>query len=46
MLHGKAIVITGGTGSFGKKMVQVILEEYKPGKLIIFGRDELKQFEM
>jgi UDP-N-acetylglucosamine 4,6-dehydratase len=46
MLNGKAILITGGTGSFGKKMVQVILEEYKPEKLIIFSRDELKQFEM
>jgi len=46
MLNGKIILITGGTGSFGKKMVQVILEEYKPEKLIIFSRDELKQFEM
>jgi UDP-N-acetylglucosamine 4,6-dehydratase len=46
MLNGKTILITGGTGSFGKKMVQVILEEYKPEKLIIFSRDELKQFEM
>ncbi|MFQ5686366.1 MAG: UDP-N-acetylglucosamine 4,6-dehydratase (inverting) [Candidatus Scalindua sp.] len=46
MLNGKTILITGGTGSFGKKMVQVILGEYKPEKLIIFSRDELKQFEM
>lgn len=46
MLNKKTILITGGTGSFGKKMVQVILEEYKPEKLIIFSRDELKQFEM
>lgn len=46
MLNGKTILITGGTGSFGKKMVQVILNEYKPEKLIIFSRDELKQFEM
>jgi len=46
MLNNKTILITGGTGSFGKKMVQVILEEYKPEKLIIFSRDELKQFEM
>lgn len=46
MLNGKTILITGGTGSFGKKMVQVILEEYKPEKLIVFSRDELKQFEM
>ena len=40
------ILVTGGTGSFGKKMVQIILKEYKPEKLIIFSRDELKQFEM
>ena len=46
MLNDKTILITGGTGSFGKKMVQVILEHYKPDKLIIFSRDELKQFEM
>ena len=46
MLNGKAILITGGTGSFGKKMVQVILQDYKPKKLIVFSRDELKQFEM
>ncbi len=46
MLNNKTILITGGTGSFGKKMVQVILKEYKPEKLIIFSRDELKQFEM
>ncbi len=46
MLNNKTILITGGTGSFGKKMTQVILQEYKPEKLIIFSRDELKQFEM
>lgn len=46
MLNGKTILITGGTGSFGKKMVQIILENYSPKKLIIFSRDELKQFEM
>lgn len=46
MLNGKTILITGGTGSFGKKMVQIILGEYEPEKLIIFSRDELKQFEM
>lgn len=46
MLNGKTILITGGTGSFGKKMVQVILEDYRPEKMIIFSRDELKQFEM
>lgn len=46
MLNGKVILITGGTGSFGKKFVQIVLENYSPEKLIIFSRDELKQFEM
>ena len=46
MLNGKNILITGGTGSFGKKFVQIVLEHYKPERLIIFSRDELKQFEM
>ena len=46
MLNNKAILITGGTGSFGKKFTQVVLENYEPEKLIIFSRDELKQFEM
>ena len=46
MLNGKSILVTGGTGSFGKKMTQIVLENYKPLKLIIFSRDELKQFEM
>ena len=46
MLNGKSVLITGGTGSFGKKMVQIVLTEYKPKRLIILSRDELKQFEM
>ena len=46
MLNDKSILITGGTGSFGKKMVQIVLSEFKPKRLIIFSRDELKQFEM
>ena len=46
MLNNKTILITGGTGSFGKKCTQIILDNYKPKKLIIFSRDELKQFEM
>ena len=46
MLNGKSILITGGSGSFGKKITQIILENYQPEKLIIFSRDELKQFEM
>jgi len=46
MLNDKSILITGGTGSFGKKCTEIILEKYKPRRLIIFSRDELKQFEM
>ena len=46
MLNGKNILITGGTGSFGKRLLQLVLERYKPKKLIVFSRDELKQFEM
>lgn len=46
MLDGKTILVTGGTGSLGKKLLQIIIENYKPEKLIIFSRDELKQFEM
>jgi UDP-N-acetylglucosamine 4,6-dehydratase (inverting) len=46
MLDGKTILLTGGTGSFGKKFVEIVLKNYKPKKLIIFSRDELKQFEM
>jgi UDP-N-acetylglucosamine 4,6-dehydratase/5-epimerase len=45
-LDNKTILITGGTGSFGKKMVQIILSESKPKRLCVFSRDELKQFEM
>ena len=46
MLNDKNILITGGTGSFGKKITEIILKKYKPRRLIIFSRDELKQFEM
>lgn len=46
MLNNKNILITGGTGSFGKKCTEIILKKYKPKRLIIFSRDELKQFEM
>lgn len=46
MLNGKTILITGGTGSFGKRLVKTLLERYKPKKIIIYSRDELKQFEM
>jgi len=46
MLNNKNILITGGTGSFGKQFVRTILKSYKPNKIIIYSRDELKQFEM
>ena len=46
MLDNKVILITGGTGSFGKKCTEIILNNYKPKRLIIFSRDELKQYEM
>lgn len=45
-LDGKTILVTGGTGSFGRKLTETICAEYKPKKLIIFSRDELKQYEM
>lgn len=46
MLNNKNILITGGTGSFGQQLVKTVLNYYKPNKLIIYSRDELKQFEM
>ncbi len=46
MFNDKVILITGGTGSFGKKYTEVILRKYKPKKIIIYSRDELKQYEM
>ena len=46
MLNNKTILITGGTGSFGKQFVRTILKRYKPTKIIIYSRDELKQYEM
>jgi UDP-N-acetylglucosamine 4,6-dehydratase len=46
MFNDKSILITGGTGSFGKQYARTILERYQPRKLIIYSRDELKQFEM
>lgn len=42
----KIVLVTGGTGSFGKKFVKIMLAEYHPSKLIVFSRDELKQHEM
>lgn len=46
MFSEKSILITGGTGSFGKKCIEVLLKKYKPKRIIVFSRDELKQFEM
>jgi UDP-N-acetylglucosamine 4,6-dehydratase len=45
-LNGKTVLITGGTGSFGKAFVRMAASEYEPKKLIVFSRDELKQYEM
>jgi UDP-N-acetylglucosamine 4,6-dehydratase len=46
MTHEKTILITGGTGTFGKKCVEILLQEHNPKKIIVFSRDEAKQFEM
>ena len=46
MLDKSNILITGGTGSFGKRFVATLLERYKPNRIVIYSRDELKQFEM
>ena len=46
MLEGKVILITGGTGSFGHHFVDYVLGHYRPKKIIIYSRDEYKQFVM
>ena len=46
MFKNKNLLITGGTGSFGNKLVETVLKNYKPKKLIIFSRDEFKQHQM
>ncbi|WP_315003256.1 UDP-N-acetylglucosamine 4,6-dehydratase (inverting) [uncultured Selenomonas sp.] len=46
MFNNKSILITGGTGSFGKKFIEIVLKRFTPKKVIVFSRDELKQFEM
>ena len=47
MLNGKSILITGGTGSFGRKFTETVLREFpRVNRLVIFSRDEMKQFEM
>ena len=45
-LDGRSILVTGGTGSFGRAFVGAVCERYRPRKLIVFSRDELKQYEM
>jgi UDP-N-acetylglucosamine 4,6-dehydratase/5-epimerase len=46
MLDNKSVLITGGTGSFGKMFIEIILNRYNPKKIIVYSRDELKQYEM
>lgn len=46
MLNDKVILVTGGTGSFGNRFVEYVLENYNPKKIIIYSRDEFKQFNM
>jgi UDP-N-acetylglucosamine 4,6-dehydratase (inverting) len=46
MLNGKTVLITGGTGSFGNHFTEYVLKHYKPKKIIIYSRDEFKQFNM
>ena len=46
MFHNKSILITGGTGSFGKQCVETLLNHHQPKKIIVYSRDELKQYEM
>jgi UDP-N-acetylglucosamine 4,6-dehydratase/5-epimerase len=46
MFNDKTILITGGTGSFGKQCVEIILKHHQPKKIIVYSRDELKQYEM
>ena len=45
-LNNKSILITGGTGSFGKKFIETALSKFKPKRLIVFSRDEQKQFNL
>jgi UDP-N-acetylglucosamine 4,6-dehydratase len=46
MFENSSILVTGGTGSFGKKCARILLEAYRPRRVVIYSRDELKQFEM
>ncbi len=46
MFNGKSILVTGGTGSFGKRFIKTILNDYKPKKIAVYSRDEYKQYEI
>lgn len=46
MFDNKAILVTGGTGSFGKAFIRELLQQFKPARVVVFSRDELKQFDM
>lgn len=46
MFDGKSVLVTGGTGSFGRKFIATLLAQHAPSRVIVFSRDELKQFEM
>ena len=45
-IDGKRILVTGGTGSFGKKLIEVLIANHHPERIVVYSRDELKQFEM
>lgn len=45
MFNDKSILITGGTGSFGKKFIKILLEKYQPKKIIVYSRDELNNLK-
>ena len=46
MFDGRSVLVTGGTGSFGRKFIAALLARHKPARLVVFSRDELKQYEM
>ena len=46
MFNNSTILVTGGTGSFGHKFIEMTLEKYNPKKIIVFSRDEMKQWDM
>jgi UDP-N-acetylglucosamine 4,6-dehydratase len=46
VFNGKSVFISGGTGSFGRKFANILLERYDLARLVFYSRDELKQFEM